>query len=282
MPNVAVSTLLVTSVEWLLRTSPQAKGWWLALLGHSTREENGGRIVGAALWGADQWLFVLGKGGSRDVADTLVAEKLAEWAGDDLIVAGYSVEWERSYRQSRDAGKKGAQLKKYRKLAKLAGSEEHDGEHGVSPPASPPASPLDKVPVGSGKAKSGDVGQGDVSESTAGNGAALCHEVPSSSGCPTPATPPDIGSTPAKSREAQRPERSPDPDAPDPDAQLAHCLRAHPGTAATVAEKRALVRYCESLPKAKVQPTCEQLWSYWQKEKSPTVTDWLARQHGVR
>jgi hypothetical protein len=278
MQSVAVPTLLVTSAPYLL-TSPQARGWHLALLAHCTREEDGGRIVGAALWGAEQWLFVLGKGGSREAADAVVANALAEWAGDDLMVRGYAVELERAYRQSREAGQRGAERKRQQKLARLAGGEEPREKQGAGPPSSPPdkppSSPPDREPVGRGEAKSGDVGQGDVSESTAGHRAAPRHEAPTS-GHPTPATPPDIGSTSARKREAHRPESG-----PDPTAQLANCLRAKPGTAATDAERRALVGYCASLPPLKVQPALERLWDYWRAENSPTVTDWLARQHRV-
>jgi hypothetical protein len=70
-------------------------------------------------------------------------------------------------------------------------------------------------------------------------------------------------------------------DAPDPDAQLANCLRARSGSTATAAEKQAFGAYCDSLPVAEVQPACENMWNYWRADKSPTVTAWLARQHGV-
>ena len=284
MQNVAVPTLLLTSPEYLL-TSAQARGWHLALLAHCTREENGGRIVGAAPWSADRWLLVLGKGGTREAADAVVADGLAEWAGDDLIVASYATELERSYQRIREAGKKGALLKQKRRAAKLAHGEEPDGERGASPPSSPPdtppSSPPDGEPVGLGKARSGDVGQGDVSDSAAGGGRAPRREAPPS-GSSTPADPTQADPSASRAREAERVERPRDPDAPDPAATLAHYLRARQGTKATAAEERAFNAYCDSLPPAKKQSAQEQIWDYWRADKSPTVTTWLARQHGIR
>ena len=277
MPNVAVSTLFVTSAEWLLRTSPQAKGWWLALLGHCTRDENGGRIVGAARWNAEQWLFAMGMGGSREAAETLVSEGLAEWVGGDLVVTGYSIEWERGYQQSRQAGKKSAEVKRQRKLEKLATGGEPEtslpvfhskSDHCVSPPANPLdkhlANPPDRGPVWDG-----NVGKRNVSDSVA---------PPSDD--PAPAGSPQNDSTPPEAREAERPERDRDAVEPDPITQLEHCIHATPDTGATDSERRKLLGYCASLPPKKVDPALQRLWDYWRKEKSPSVTDWLSRQHG--
>ena len=156
MPNVALPTAFVTSSDWLLRTSPEAKGWWAALLGHCTREENGGRIAGAARWSAEEWVFAMGKGGSVEAVATLVSQELAKWKGDDLIVIGYAASMERDYQLSRAAGKKGAEIKKQRKRERL--------EAGVDPEGPLPdavgdlqgtSSPPDRGPVWSGVANRG-------------------------------------------------------------------------------------------------------------------------------
>jgi hypothetical protein len=164
MPNVALSTAFVTSSDWLLRTSPEAKGWWAALLGYCTREENGGRIAGAARWSAEEWGFAMGKGGSVEAVATLVSQELAKWKGDDLIVVGYAVSMEHDYQLSRAAGKKGAEIKKQRKRERLEAGDDPEspppvtGERmqGTSNPSdSSPGSPPDRGPVWSGVANRG-------------------------------------------------------------------------------------------------------------------------------
>jgi len=116
MPHVGVPTLLALSAKYLLRP-PQVRGWHLALLAFCTAEENGGVIAGAASWTPDQWLFVLGQGGTRSAVDDVVSSELSEWIGDDLIVTGYSTDLEHAYQQSRIAGKKSADLRRARRLA---------------------------------------------------------------------------------------------------------------------------------------------------------------------
>jgi RPA family protein len=37
-----------------------------------------------------------------------------------------------------------------------------------------------------------------------------------------------------------------------------------------------------SLRPERVQPTLERMWDYWRADGSPTVSAWLASQHGVR
>jgi putative DNA primase/helicase len=66
-------------------------------------------------------------------------------------------------------------------------------------------------------------------------------------------------------------------DAPDPIAQLAHCLRAKPGTAATDADRHALAAHFSGL-NGKSEETAQRLWSYWKADPAPTVPAFLARE----
>jgi putative DNA primase/helicase len=66
-------------------------------------------------------------------------------------------------------------------------------------------------------------------------------------------------------------------DAPDPIAQLAHCLRAKPGTTATDEDRAALAAHFSGL-NGKSEETAQRLWSYWKADPAPTVPAFLARE----
>jgi hypothetical protein len=224
------------------------------------------RVVGCGRWSRRAWSSSCDT--TRKAVDAVVAAGLAAWDGDDLLLDGYDVWGEERTRRIRhsedDAGGNAG-----RKSGENAGrkSGEHPGEG--------------RGDVGRGNVGRGNVGRGNVPEGSAAAGEALPTKAPTphspTSGSPGKSDPP-----PERDGEAQRPERARDPAEPDPAAQLANCLRAHAGTTASDSEKRALVAYCASLPAAKVQPALYGLWDYWKADKSPTVTAWLARQHGVR
>ena len=107
MPNVLVSTALLAAPEWLL-TSPESRGHWICLLGYCARAENGGLVVDAASWSGIQWALVLGPTGNRASIDRIVAEGLAEWRGEDLLLGGYPERAERTYKAQRIAGQRRA------------------------------------------------------------------------------------------------------------------------------------------------------------------------------
>jgi hypothetical protein len=140
MPSVHVSTSLLATPEWLL-TSAASRGYWIALLGFCARNENGGRVAGAAMWPAKQWEIVLGSGGSRAAIDVLVAEGLGEWVGDALAIGGYPTDAERVYRAQRAAGK--------RRAAERACSETRSEGTGLDGIRSRSTSPPDRSPTGS-------------------------------------------------------------------------------------------------------------------------------------
>ena len=116
MPNVHVSTALLASPEWLL-TSPASRGHWICMLGYCARAENGGTVANAALWSDAQWALVLGPTGGRPSVDSLVLDGLAEWRGDDLLLGGYPLDAERTYKAQRVAGQQ-------RAAARQRGTEE--------------------------------------------------------------------------------------------------------------------------------------------------------------
>ena len=254
--------------EWL-RTPPAAGasdvviGTWVRVSAYAADVEVGvpdarvtrhrplgrARVVGCRRWSRRAWSSSCDT--TRKAVDAVVAAGLAAWDGDDLLLDGYDVWGE-------------VRTRKIRHSADDAGRE--SGEAAAE---------------GRGDVGRGDVGRGNVPEASAAAGEALPSDDPTLRS-PTLGSPTQINLPPERNREAQRPEPARDPDAPAPAAQLANCLRVRPGTNATDSEKRALVDYCASLPAAKVQPSLYGLWNYWKADKSPTVTAWLARQHGVR
>jgi len=67
------------------------------------------------------------------------------------------------------------------------------------------------------------------------------------------------------------------PDAPDPLAQLAHCLRARPGTTAGDGEREDLAEHFRGL-NGQAEPAAQRLWEFWQRDPAPTVTAFLERE----
>ncbi|MBN2574928.1 MAG: toprim domain-containing protein [Deltaproteobacteria bacterium] len=67
------------------------------------------------------------------------------------------------------------------------------------------------------------------------------------------------------------------PDAPDPLAQLGHCLRARPGTAANEQDKTALVSYFAGL-NGTSEAAGQRLWEFWRSDPAPTVAAFLERE----
>jgi hypothetical protein len=72
------------------------------------------------------------------------------------------------------------------------------------------------------------------------------------------------------------------PPPPDTIAQLEHCLRAHPGTTATVAERSDLCFHVSQLKADQKDPALCRLWNYWKAEHSagrvPTVGAFLNKE----
>ncbi len=66
-------------------------------------------------------------------------------------------------------------------------------------------------------------------------------------------------------------------DAPDPLAQLAHCLRAKPGTMASDGDRDALAEHFRGL-NGTAEAAGQRLWSYWRSAPAPTVGEFLARE----
>lgn len=67
------------------------------------------------------------------------------------------------------------------------------------------------------------------------------------------------------------------PDAPDPLAQLGHCLRAKPGTAASDADKQALADHFRGL-NGTAEAAGVRLWDFWNATQIPTVGGFLAKE----
>jgi putative DNA primase/helicase len=65
------------------------------------------------------------------------------------------------------------------------------------------------------------------------------------------------------------------PDAPDPLAQLAHCLRVRPDTAASDADRETLADHFRGL-NGTATDAGVRLFTYWRGTPSPTVSDFLA------
>ena len=65
-------------------------------------------------------------------------------------------------------------------------------------------------------------------------------------------------------------------------AQLDHCLRAHPGTTSTVAERADLCFHVSQLGADKKDPALCRLWNYWKGEqnagRTPTVGAFLNKE----
>jgi hypothetical protein len=239
MPIVAVPTAFVSSPEWLLGTSPAAKGYWLALLAFCTREENGGRTVGAAQWAPERWLFALGTGGSRDAIDNLVMVGLAEWDGSDLVVTGYSFEAERAYQQARAAGKKGAAIRRKARLARMAEPDGGEDNPTSPPPRDPPRDPP-RGPERSRAERSGASKRGSV---------------------------------PRRQRAATP------PPTPSPAMAISELDRAHQWrglSAPTAADRDAVVAYMGGLHDREAEAAIERLREHYHAVAAPTPQTYLA------
>lgn len=109
------------SPDWL--GLPAAlRGLWLALNSFCAERENHGRIEHAARWSDEQWVMLMGTGGSKAAVKDLVSVGLAEFDDDVLIVRSYHLESEAKYRARREAGSKGGRKTAKARLASSTAS----------------------------------------------------------------------------------------------------------------------------------------------------------------
>lgn len=121
------------------------RGYWCQLQVYCSNQENGGRIASVKRWTSQHWRMILGAGGSLRIVARLVAEELAAWDGDDLVVAGYDADAQRGYEQKRLGGKAGGIATARRKAKREAGSD-------VPPDARATKPPSNAVGIGRGSA----------------------------------------------------------------------------------------------------------------------------------
>lgn len=88
-------------------SSPAERGTWFSLSAYCADQENGGRIVGGALWKDRQWQQVCGV----TMREIRAASRLVTFEGDDVIVFGYPVEQEAKIQAKRNAGKAGGAVR---------------------------------------------------------------------------------------------------------------------------------------------------------------------------
>lgn len=99
--NIHVSVL--RSPEFI-GSDPIERATWLCVLGYSVEQENGGRIVGAALWKDRQWQQACGV----TAKEVRGSDRLLRADGNDILVNGYPTAKESQVRQARSVAYAGA------------------------------------------------------------------------------------------------------------------------------------------------------------------------------
>lgn len=102
--NIKLST--VRSPEYI-GSSPAERGTWLSVLAFCADQENGGRIVGAALWKDRQWQQACGV----TLREVRASSRLIRIEGEDVVVVFYPIEREIDVQFKRTAGRMGGQAK---------------------------------------------------------------------------------------------------------------------------------------------------------------------------
>jgi hypothetical protein len=87
------------------RISFEVRGFHVAVLALLAEREQGPALVGARSWTNRDWSLACG--GTRGLAEKLVASGLARWDEGDLFVADYDVDGEDRVRKARESGAKG-------------------------------------------------------------------------------------------------------------------------------------------------------------------------------
>ena len=85
-------------------SSPEEVGTWVRVLGYCCEQENGGRIVGGALWKDRQWQQLC----AVTIRELRAADRLICFDGEDVVVNGYSVEKEAEVIRGRRRASAGA------------------------------------------------------------------------------------------------------------------------------------------------------------------------------
>lgn len=96
--NLKIETL---TSEAFLGCEPVDRATWLCLLRYCAQQETGGRIVGAAGWGARKWPQLC----AVMLDEVKRSCPLWSWQGDDLVVEFYPVEQEAAIKAQREAGR---------------------------------------------------------------------------------------------------------------------------------------------------------------------------------
>ena len=87
------------------RISFEVRGFHVAVLALLAEREQGPALIGARSWTNRDWSLACG--GTRGLAEKLVASGLARWDQVDLYVADYDLDGEERVRKSRESGAKG-------------------------------------------------------------------------------------------------------------------------------------------------------------------------------
>lgn len=118
--NIHVSVL--RSPEFI-GSDPVERATWLCVLGYSVEQENGGRIVGAALWKDRQWQQACGV----TAKEVRGADRLLRIDGADILVNGYPTAKESQVRQARSVAYAGA-MARWGKNADGSNADRHAGK----------------------------------------------------------------------------------------------------------------------------------------------------------
>lgn len=106
MQYINMHTDTLRSSEYI-GSSPAERGTWFSVLGWCVTQENGGRMVGAALWKDRQWQQTCGV----TLREVRSASRLLNIEGDDVVVVFYPIDKEEIVRKKREVASHGGRAK---------------------------------------------------------------------------------------------------------------------------------------------------------------------------
>lgn len=117
---------------------------WVRLTASAARARQGGRFTACKAWTPMAWARIAGVG--RKDVEAVVLAGLAQWDGDDLVLAHYDHQGEQVWEAKSLGGKDGAERKRLKRLEQESNKESlHDTKEGL-PPADGGRSQAGEVP----------------------------------------------------------------------------------------------------------------------------------------
>jgi len=138
MDWINIHTSVLDSAEFLT-AEPVDRGTWLCLQRYCCGQENGGRIIGAAVWKDRIWQQLAGV----TLREVRRASQLWNWVGEDLVVSFYNTETEKKIQRNREVGASGGHASAIRRAA--ARETQATGASETVPHGQPHGTPSDQA-----------------------------------------------------------------------------------------------------------------------------------------